>query len=113
MKSVPGWALAPTRGLEKKAGLSFLEPGVKRPAPSWGKMRNVARDVSALEIQPWLWTPAGGAIVLTMLAGHFIGDGPRPARSLRPELTVRKTHRLVVDDSTRRGPCRRFQSASA
>ncbi len=62
-----------------EAGLSFLGLGVQPPAASWGNMLNVARNVSVLEGQPWLWLPPGIAIVLTVLAVNFVGDGLRDA----------------------------------
>lgn len=62
-----------------EAGLSFLGLGVQPPEASWGNMLNVARNVSVLEGQPWLWLPAGIAIVLTVLAVNFVGDGLRDA----------------------------------
>ncbi len=62
-----------------EAGLSFLGLGVQPPQASWGNMLNVARNVSVLEGQPWLWVPPGLAIVLTVLAVNFVGDGLRDA----------------------------------
>jgi len=62
-----------------EAGISFLGAGVQPPTPSWGNMLNVARNVSVLEQYPWQWLPAGIAIVLTVLAVNFIGDGLRDA----------------------------------
>lgn len=62
-----------------EAGLSFLGLGVQPPEASWGNMLNVARNVSVLEGQPWLWVPPGIAIVLTVLAVNFVGDGMRDA----------------------------------
>ena len=62
-----------------EAGISFLGAGVRPPTSSWGNMLNVARNVSVLEGAPWQWMPAGGAIVLTVLAVNFIGDGLRDA----------------------------------
>jgi peptide/nickel transport system permease protein len=62
-----------------EAGISFLGAGVQAPTASWGNMLNVARNVSVLEGHPWLWMPAGVAIVLTVLAVNFIGDGLRDA----------------------------------
>jgi peptide/nickel transport system permease protein len=62
-----------------EAGISFLGAGVQQPTPSWGNMLLVARNVSVLEGEPWQWLPAGGAIVLTVLAVNFIGDGLRDA----------------------------------
>lgn len=69
-----------------EAGLSFLGLGVQPPTSSWGNMLNVARNVSVLEGQPWLWLPAGAAIVLTVLAVNFVGDGLRDAFDPRMKL---------------------------
>jgi len=68
-----------------EAGLSFLGAGVQPPTPSWGNMLNVARNVSVLEDAPWQWMPAGGAIILVVLAVNFVGDGLRDA--LDPRMT--------------------------
>jgi len=62
-----------------EAGISFLGAGVQPPAPSWGNMLNVARNVNILEGYPWQWLPAGVAVVLTVLSVNFIGDGLRDA----------------------------------
>jgi peptide/nickel transport system permease protein len=69
-----------------EAGLSFLGLGVQAPTPSWGNMLNPARNVSILEQYPWQWMPAGGAIVLIVLAVNFVGDGLRDA--LDPRLKI-------------------------
>ena len=69
-----------------EAGMSFLGVGVQPPTPSWGNMLNVARNISVLEGAPWQWMPAGVAIVLTVLAVNFIGDGTRDA--LDPRMKV-------------------------
>jgi peptide/nickel transport system permease protein len=62
-----------------EAGLSFLGLGVQPPTASWGNMLNPARNVSILEQYPWQWMPAGAAIILTVIAVNFIGDGLRDA----------------------------------
>jgi peptide/nickel transport system permease protein len=69
-----------------EAGLSFLGLGVQPPTASWGNMINVARNLQTLEQQPWQWVPAGIAIVLTVLACNFIGDGLRDA--LDPHMKI-------------------------
>jgi peptide/nickel transport system permease protein len=69
-----------------EAGLSFLGLGVQPPTSSWGNMLNVARNVSVMEGQPWQWLPAGGAIVITVLAVNFVGDGLRDALDPRLKL---------------------------
>lgn len=38
-----------------EAGLSFLGVGIQPPTSSWGNMLNVARNISVLESEPWLW----------------------------------------------------------
>lgn len=62
-----------------EAGLSFLGFGVLPPTPSWGNMLNTARSFSRLQENPWFWIPPGTAILLTVLAINFIGDGLRDA----------------------------------
>ncbi len=69
-----------------EAGLSFLGLGVQPPTASWGNMINVARNLQVLEQQPWQWVPAGIAIVITVLACNFIGDGLRDA--LDPHMNI-------------------------
>jgi peptide/nickel transport system permease protein len=69
-----------------EAGLSFLGLGVQPPTASWGNMINVARNLQVLEQFPWQWAPAGVAIVLTVLATNFIGDGLRDA--LDPRMNI-------------------------
>jgi peptide/nickel transport system permease protein len=69
-----------------EAGLSFLGLGVQPPTSSWGNMLNVARNVSVLESEPWTWIPAGLAIVASVLAINFVGDGLRDALDPRLKL---------------------------
>jgi peptide/nickel transport system permease protein len=69
-----------------EAGLSFLGLGVQPPQASWGNMINTARNLQVLEQFPWQWAPAGVAIVLTVLAVNFIGDGLRDA--LDPRMNI-------------------------
>jgi peptide/nickel transport system permease protein len=59
-----------------QSALSFL--GLAAPetqGPSWGNMVTEASDVVSQD--PWLLVPAGGAIVLTVLALGLLGDGLR------------------------------------
>lgn len=58
-----------------EASLSFLGLGVPPPAPSWGAMLNDAR--SFLTIAPHLLFFPGLAVMLTVLAFNFLGDGLR------------------------------------
>jgi len=69
-----------------EAGLSFLGLGVQPPTASWGNMLNVARNVSVLEHRPWQWMPAGGAIVIIVLAINLCGDGLRDTLDPRMRL---------------------------
>lgn len=58
-----------------EASLSFLGLGVPPPAASWGAMLNDAR--SFLTIAPHLLIFPGLAVMLTVLAFNFVGDGLR------------------------------------
>lgn len=58
-----------------EASLSFLGLGVPPPSPSWGVMLNDAR--SFLRIAPHLLAFPGLAVMLTVLAFNFVGDGLR------------------------------------
>ncbi len=60
-----------------ESALSFLGLGVQQPVASWGNMLSDARTITVLQSQPWLWLPAGGAILITVLAINFLGDGLR------------------------------------
>jgi peptide/nickel transport system permease protein len=58
-----------------EASLSFLGLGVPPPTPSWGAMLNDAR--SYLNVAPHLLIFPGLAVMLTVLAFNFVGDGLR------------------------------------
>jgi peptide/nickel transport system permease protein len=58
-----------------EASLSFLGLGVPPPAPSWGVMLNDAR--SFLRAAPHLLIFPGIAVMLTVMAFNFVGDGLR------------------------------------
>lgn len=60
-----------------ESALSFLGLGVPPPAPTWGRMLYEGRDV--MTVAPWAITFPGLAIMLTVLAVNFIGDGLRDA----------------------------------
>lgn len=62
-----------------ESALSFLGLGVQQPIASWGNMLSDARTITVLQSQPWLWVPAGSAILATVLAINFLGDGLRDA----------------------------------
>lgn len=60
-----------------ESALSFLGLGVPPPTPTWGRMLFDGRDV--LTVAPWAITFPGLAIMLTVLAVNFVGDGLRDA----------------------------------
>ena len=62
-----------------EAGLSFLGLGIPPPAASWGNMMNAAQSSVVLERYVWQWMAPGTALLLTVLAINFIGDGLRDA----------------------------------
>ena len=61
-----------------ETALSFLGLGLTAPAISWGVLLKEAQDVRSIVLGPWLFVP-GGAVVLTVLAFNFLGDGLRDA----------------------------------
>lgn len=65
------------RAIVAEAGLSFLGLGVAAPTASWGSMIGEGRHF--LFIAPHLVTAPGAAILLTVMAFNFIGDGLRDA----------------------------------
>lgn len=73
-------------GILLEAGLSFLGLGVTPPEASWGNMLNSARSTLVLESYPWQWMFPGAALILTVLAINFVGDGLRDAFDPRAEL---------------------------
>lgn len=66
-----------------EAFLSFIGIGVNPPIPSWGGM--IAEAAEALRSYPHLLFPPVVAMVLTVLAFNFVGDGVRDA--LDPKLS--------------------------
>ena len=73
-------------GILLEAGLSFLGLGVAPPEASWGNMLNAARSTLVLENYPWQWMFPGAALVVTVLAINFVGDGLRDAFDPRADL---------------------------
>lgn len=69
--AIPGMILAET-------SLSFLGLGLRPPVVSWGVMLQDAQKVSVLATMPWLLFP-GVAVVISVLALNFLGDGLRDA----------------------------------
>lgn len=61
-----------------ETSLSFLGLGLLPPAISWGVLLKEAQDVRSIVLGPWLFIP-GGAVVITVMAFNFLGDGLRDA----------------------------------
>jgi peptide/nickel transport system permease protein len=72
------------RAIVAEAGLSFLGLGVAPPTPSWGAMINEGRHF--LFVAPHLTTVPGIAIMITVMAFNFLGDGLRDAMDVREEI---------------------------
>lgn len=69
--AVPGMILAET-------SLSFLGLGLRSPVISWGVLMQEAQNVQTVALYPWLLLPTV-AVVITVLAFNFLGDGLRDA----------------------------------
>ncbi len=71
------------RAIVAEAGLSFLGLGVAPPTPSWGSMINEGRHF--LFLAPHVTAIPGFAIMITVLAVNFLGDGLRDALDVRED----------------------------
>jgi peptide/nickel transport system permease protein len=69
--AVPGMILAET-------SLSFLGVGLRAPAISWGVLLQEAQNLRSVALAPWVLWP-GAAVVISILAFNFLGDGLRDA----------------------------------
>jgi len=69
--AIPGMILAET-------GLSFLGLGLRAPAISWGVLLQEAQNLRSVALAPWVLLP-GVAVVISVLAFNFLGDGLRDA----------------------------------
>ncbi len=61
-----------------ETGLSFIGLGLRPPAISWGVLLQEAMNLRSLVLAPWVLAP-GIAVVITVLAFNFVGDGLRDA----------------------------------
>jgi len=61
-----------------ETGLSFIGLGLRPPAISWGVLLQEAMNVRSLALSPWVLAP-GMAVVISVLAFNFLGDGLRDA----------------------------------
>ena len=62
-----------------ETALSFLGIGLKAPVVSWGVLLQEAQNVRTIATAPWLLIWPGAAVVITVLAYNFLGDGLRDA----------------------------------
>lgn len=69
--AIPAMILAET-------SLSFLGIGLRPPVVSWGVLLQEAQNILAVSNAPWLFLP-GAAVIITVLALNFLGDGLRDA----------------------------------
>ncbi len=74
---IVGATLAVGNAIILESSLSFLGLGVQPPTPTWGNMLQDAQATMATN--PWLTIFPGLAILITVLAVNFIGDGLRDA----------------------------------
>ncbi|MBV7334092.1 ABC transporter permease [Chloroflexi bacterium TSY] len=61
-----------------ETSLSFLGLGLQPPVVSWGVLLATAQNIRTVALAPWLFAP-GVAIIITVLAFNFVGDGLRDA----------------------------------
>lgn len=61
-----------------ETALSFLGVGLRPPVVSWGVLLQEAQNIRTVATAPWLLTP-GIAVIATVLALNFLGDGLRDA----------------------------------
>ncbi len=61
-----------------ETSLSFLGLGLRPPVVSWGVLMQEAQNVRTVAQSPWLLLP-GVAVIITVLAFNFLGDGLRDA----------------------------------
>jgi peptide/nickel transport system permease protein len=61
-----------------ETALSFLGIGLRPPVVSWGVLLQEAQNIRSVAQAPWLLLP-GAAVIVTVLALNFLGDGLRDA----------------------------------
>ena len=61
-----------------ETALSFLGIGLRPPVVSWGVLLQEAQNIRSVATAPWLLLP-GLAVIITVLALNFLGDGLRDA----------------------------------
>lgn len=61
-----------------ETSMSFLGLGIRAPATSWGVLLQEAQEIASIASYPWRLIPLI-AVVVTVLAFNFLGDGLRDA----------------------------------
>ena len=61
-----------------ETSMSFLGLGIRAPATSWGVLLQEAQEIASISSYPWRLIPLV-AVVITVLAFNFLGDGLRDA----------------------------------
>jgi peptide/nickel transport system permease protein len=64
---IPGMIIGET-------SMSFLGLGIRSPATSWGVLLQEAQDIASIATFPWRLIPLF-AVIITVLAFNFLGDG--------------------------------------
>ncbi|WP_129665545.1 ABC transporter permease [Phytoactinopolyspora endophytica] len=70
--AIPAMILAET-------ALSFLGLGLQEPTVSWGVLLREAQNIPSIAHTPWVLIVPGFAVISTVLALNFMGDGLRDA----------------------------------
>ena len=79
-------SLAVAAAILAEAAISFLGLGISAVhTPTWGNM--LSGNEGFMTIAPWLVVAPGLAIVVTVLAVNFVGDGLRDAFDVRNDLS--------------------------
>ena len=61
-----------------ETSMSFLGLGIRSPATSWGVLLEETKTITSIATYPWRLIPLF-AVILTVLAFNFLGDGLRDA----------------------------------
>ena len=76
-----------------EAALSFLGLGVQPPNPAWGRMLSEGRNFFLQA--PWMGIFPGLAILVTVMAFNFVGDGLRDALDPKQKSVIESRGRSV------------------
>lgn len=76
-----------------EAALSFLGLGVQPPNPAWGRMLSEGRNFFSQA--PWMGIFPGLAILVTVMAFNFVGDGLRDALDPKQKSVIESRGRSV------------------